>query len=506
VTKSSRLADALLRNVRDSDVASVLFRRTTPQVREVTVTAGLSDEVALSHLRGDLDQVLVVARSSRSPTVLGRYARDPRISVRREVAANPHTDLDTVRYLHEWAHAKEDIITLHAVVSRLPVSEALAALRTTKIPEHQYPWVALAQATQKTGTADAYRQLVAAGHERVYHYVVAHLFDDGVPGYPIDEFLSSVPEPTALALLADGLRELSYLSVATTRLAIRYAADLEVYQSTTCWIPNVKVVDPVAVPLIVHSDVESLWSALARTPVKPSVIHQLLDKDHFLTTWELVTAEHRPLTSAMAEKAAMTLAREASASNVERFLRRTQVRLSTDAVLAVLRVGNLNLTRAWLYGELPVTPRPGEVAALIAAPGNAFRPDSRSRFANQTNGLEDPPLDTIAGRLGPLLFGVPDPLRFEELVDALGPHMLDVAERNTAMAAWLADKASAAFGSDTALWEVFLGYADAWSGTVNDLIQVTFLTLDRQPPPPAPIPIATPSGRTRSVDQLPLFE
>lgn len=144
----------------------------------------------MAYLKTDPARAQIIARSSTSARVLSRYARDSRVTVRRLVAANDHTDLETNRYLHAWAWKRHEnqVLVDTPVVCPSPTSSPHSA-RATKAST---PWRALHTAVRNDGTADAYRQVMASGFYPVQQYLIGDVMRGMVEGYTLAEFLNAV--------------------------------------------------------------------------------------------------------------------------------------------------------------------------------------------------------------------------------------------------------------------------------------------------------------------------
>ena len=66
-----------------------------------------------------------VAEAADDPELLASLAKHSAASVRRAVAANPHTDADTVEYLWQWACNKPDVDARLLLLPRVPFSSCL---------------------------------------------------------------------------------------------------------------------------------------------------------------------------------------------------------------------------------------------------------------------------------------------------------------------------------------------------------------------------------------------
>lgn len=481
------LCDVLLGHISDKSVADVVFSRSTGG-DAVQMTSGLSDEIALKHYKGDIKKAATAVRATTSEQVLAKFAKDPRSSVRRAVAANPHLGMDARLYLHGWGHAKDDTEILRGVLPHMPVREALAALPSMTIRRREYPWAQLAEAVRNDGTAEAYRLAREANHHELNLRVVGHLYGGSVEGFPLESYLEGFDASARAELLVSTAKSVRTLSAEFVDLVVAHGEEVAAQVRSGGLFPRLRAVAPDAVKKVLGSDLELLWVGLAQTKVGPHVVHRLLEKNSEEVTTLLATQQHRALTLSMAEKAAPTIAAGRDGYVIGRFLRDVQVPLSSDAVLTLLRGGNRDVTESWLSGNLPHRPRPGEITALLAEPASAFA-HTAGYYRRQ---VDNPTTADIAQRLVYAIPGMLNERWSVELVDALGEHFFDLARSNGDLAKYLARRLERAFGSDVSLWEVALTLTGSWTSGLSELIDASFLATGRIPPtfedpaPPAP--------------------
>jgi len=84
-----------------------------------------SEKVAMTFYKKDVATACNIAHTTTSPAVLEKFSRDPRVSVRRAVANNPHHNPETRKYLFDWAFDKGDEETQIFICFQTPPLELL---------------------------------------------------------------------------------------------------------------------------------------------------------------------------------------------------------------------------------------------------------------------------------------------------------------------------------------------------------------------------------------------
>lgn len=487
--RTTSLCDALLAHVQDRAVADVVFSRSSggrPH-EAVSPVGGLSDELALKHYKGDPKKAITAVMATQSPTVLAKFSKDPRVNVRRAVAASPYITPETATYLHDWAVKRDDGETLEIVLPKTPWSVALNAA-----PEAQarrgHPWAALAASIAASGSVEAYEAARRYNNPALSIHLVKHLVTEPPAGYGLPAYLEGYSASEVANLLSHASQEVRTLTAEFASLmdavSDEFVADAPIRgrRRVSRLLPNVQRAEKDAIPVVLGSSLEPLWVALAGTDVAPSVIHRLIEKGSSEVAEVLVRQRHRSLTTLMGEKLAPAVAAGGQVWAITALLKEPKVKLSSEATLLLLRAGTLEVLTEWLLGEFPHKPQPGEFRALVADPKDAFSLYSSRGYYYRQRGVENPALPEIARRLSGHLERIAKKPWGSEVVDALQGEFFSLVRTGHPMSRYLVERLERAFGAEVALWETALTLADSWNNGLTELLEASFLTTGEIPP------------------------
>lgn len=121
---SGKAAAALLKHVSSPEVAGTLFQLASFD-GPVTAGAHLPSAIAADAYSAPVDVAITAAQSCADPVVLARFAKSPRVTQRRAVAANAAISLETAERLLAEAVKKGDGEMLTPLADRIPPARYL---------------------------------------------------------------------------------------------------------------------------------------------------------------------------------------------------------------------------------------------------------------------------------------------------------------------------------------------------------------------------------------------
>ena len=429
-------AAALVAHVDDPEVAAWLLRQAKLN-GPLTLRATITGAEALRHLKGDVHRATTAAMACEDPDALDRFARDPRVTLKRTVAARPVLHDETVERLWHYAHKHDDA----EIVSGLIDKVSLATLSEQLFSETPTRTASLLSQMPYDRVDVFASRLVASGDWELFLRAAAmtRRHGDGfaralgsrpvtAPGLEFSDPASPLNDPEA----RHGVRlTLEALLRAVTHWD-RARADWAVKLFTLQFDPSISqpsysvssystyrsaseprdevVVDDDAAPLLVsllerdaaglsqlhsrHSERGALAGLIRREATAAVASSPKQAARHFTalsvtTDTEVAStllwraSEDRRSFSVERERAMVELATRLelvnSSASIPMKLGR---RVETETVLELLRTGELGITLEWLSGRRFCPPTIDAVAALVSDPGKAFH---SSRYSSRFN-------------------------------------------------------------------------------------------------------------------------
>ena len=486
MSRSQSVASGVLGSMLPEGVSDTLWRLAGADSR--TMPSPVSKALALQSAKEDGWQVAVGhAVSATDPEVLARLARDSRKQVRRAVAANVHTDATALKFLFDWAIKFDDEETLSSVASGIDIHYVLDALRAgdgSEMPRlYGGPASFYSQIAKRIVTSSD-RSVVGAalGLEDSYtlHAAMVREFTDPspIPGFTWGSVMKLYAD--------DPNRCRSFVSRMTPRHIDVESAELLLAYSIPSWLANVQPtsIDDAAVEVLLASDIQEAWQTAAIRVTDPDQIDRLIDSRIPEVLSEFIGRRLEGLTTEQVERMVALQDGEddpqLSANSVLKCLTvgtEMHANVSPEALVGLLRWGSLDFTIRWMLGGLLHDPLPGQVAALVAHPGNAFysgpRPrtygsPSRSMRVRQIMEKADV-ARMVDDHMGDLL---KTPIA-AELVEALGVAFFDSIPPGSGKSEYLITQLKSGIGVSPRAWEVAFGLLDSHGGSLDQLQSIT---------------------------------
>lgn len=469
----------LLPHTQDPAVAEWLFAGaaiTDP----VSVGAPLPGPSAAATYKGDLGRALSAARSTRDEAALTRLSRDPRLTVRRVVASNPHTPLDAQRFLLEWGHTHDDSDVVARVSAYLPAQVSLAALAAHG-PLDGHNYAPVVKALRADLTAESYRQAWSIGARPLTGPVLCDVASGRVPGLDIEELLGPDQAATAPArwrleeALADAVAVLTHVSPTMAGLLCeRFSSSIG--KAAAKHREKEASIDDDAAELLLASGEQELWALAAACSPSPAHIDRLIEGGDARPRDVLARefcADRLSLNLAQQSALALVLPVPSNAALVARFFEHADPELPTPARLSLLRGGTRRATTVWLKGAGPTRPRPGEAHAVITEPVRAFCAEQHGYNAVRGQATHPAEVAQVVVSDAVAAFELP---WGDEVLDAFGGELFAYVRSHPSLAAVVVGRMTAAFGSRLELWDTALGLAPTWDGPLSQLLELALMS------------------------------
>ena len=427
------------------------------------------------------------AMSQRDAAYLSKAARDQRITVRREVGANPATAQADLEYLFEVALSKQDSELLAATVSALDLAWVVS--RCGSIPwRSERAYMPLAERLVESGSIDLCAEAVAKGDKALTEAIGYQLAEKRPEGIDITKLISEAHEDDQWYLVSSLVEHVENFDLEIARLAVAHPG------TGSCNIRYGVSVSDEAAELLISSGNDHMHFLAARifsrvsaeTKIKEELIVSLVKSAEPNGLTQLREISMRGYSSETAALVAEVLGREYVQPNC--FLGKTSENgegpawpvLDRETLLLVLSCGNSTVTAAWLMDNYQQTPRDGEITAAVevqlAGESRAFtREYSGYHYRSQT--LVELTREDIARNLTyELDFLVSFPWA-DEIVDALGAGFFNRLNSSNIsgdpLASYLATRLAKTIGVAPSAWRVAFGLLDEFEGSVADLISMT---------------------------------
>lgn len=473
------VADAFWTNVRDPEIADVLFGHARWLQRNKH-GVGPTDEAAAKHYKGDLSRAVAVARSRTvDPEILRKFAKDPRVSVRQELLENPNTPRDVIVGLTVWKFERRDndlvdcaerltLAELLDVFDRFSAEHGERDLETLDLPA--------ADLIPRLTAEPAMAVRLARTAPLSFVALVAEAAHDGfVPGVSLSEILDARPAVTerSLQIILTDRKHLTQ-ELATRWRAWRDDPETRVYRHFGFDTRLFERVEDGAADILADGDVAQLHTA---------VLHGA--SDHVLAQ-AFATSDVEKLRHVVEVLDRRALSREAETALVDRILvvgglgkfplhdllEGLRHRLDDTRLVGLLRLGGVLTLNRWLTASYSVNgPRPGIIPVLAANP--------RWRAANHDGAVDLTAAELVTGLV---IGGNADPAIAAEIVtlhdDHIGRNLND-----TGIAAMVYPLLEQAFAGPEkrASWETFLTLASDWSDTFTGLVDTVHGLLGTTP-------------------------
>lgn len=491
---ASTAAALLMEHVNDQSIAEYLLSRSVSHREDAKLKPGISEQVAISYAKKDVVKANIAASNTTSAVALAKHAKDPRVSVRRRVAQNEHTDENTRLYLHGWGLGKCDDIVLN-VNAFLPSKLSLDSIEAVQHPETKhwdargtYPFQGLIRRVQAEGTKEAYFYAFSKNHLPLTNALLASVYKGDVPGLTLTEALTTAPTlSTNQAAITAGVAHVvdttSKVTLELAKLLVAVASDISrvSYASRIAYARSRITVDTDAAILLAESKKTNVIEFISRQRLSNKALYAVLATKQVDALMNIIAYSLQDLTPAQTQKLAEAVADSFSADDsghkrsIAAFLEETRHPVSTPVILTLLRKTNVEAVRRWLHGGFVNTPRPGEIKSILATPDVFIEyrhAGMEFTFANAAQ--------VIFGYSAHNSQSLFSSAWADELVLALGEAFMPFA-LNYASAPYIAKRFEKAFGTDLELWEGAFTLMSDWSAGFDELLEVAFALAGKVP-------------------------
>jgi hypothetical protein len=451
-----------------------------------------SRALALRYVKKNVKKAAAIAASTDDPEILARYSKDPRVTIRRLVAANPATDPITREYLFTWGVGHDREVT-EAAMAYLP-ELALAAFHSEEFrPQNGYYtdsyWLSLARAVGASADPDvvwdAWRISPKA---RINLAPQIYAYQPG--DVTLTQALQATEDDERAELLCAVIRNAREITIELVGLCHQFNSTetserlgyAEVAE--TCFDRKTVMSANVALDALRRPS-DPVLRHLAATTKNTKVMMRILEigcaaANEALAKRLRVKGNKIPPRVTFALGRALVNAGPHEHSSISSYLFAGR-NADLDCIVPLLRFGSPRSTENWLHGKASVHPRPGDIADLMANPGTAFTPE-RGYGVVRLDPNSPEQLETF----------VEMPWA-DELVDALaGGFFTGLANCNVyhdGVLNYVYGRVMRAFGPDRQAWEVFLSLVADWTKSFSELIE-TVSTLTGIEPETTPVPDA----------------
>ena len=489
------LATQMLSLAEGTELRTMLFTLADQPSPSTCLTGPIADETALAAKKGSWEKSAIAATCATNPEVLASLAKDPRLNVRRAVAANEHISAETREYLFRFGMAKCDVEIVASTLLGVAPRVVLAELR-----EHgatmRPPWNLFAQALCHTGDTDLVLEAWDLGIFSMFDAIVTNVDAGKVPGLSIEDLIAATPRlPDVVERVhMAAIRHRPVFDVATAEMLITHRSTFNRSDRNSLYGSS-RTFEPTAALMLVATGVDELVIFVSRAAkLDAECITKILESGISDALETIVRIRVRLLDKAQLTILVSRLDQECSSYTPAAVLEARHGDLDKSQRVALLRLGDVKLTLLWLDGHFG-GPRPGEFTALVADPGRSFAHSLHAR--PYATGLL-----AVANAVAPAYHTVLAGPLAAEVVEALGAAFITHVRFYEECRIYMAKRFTEAFGSDVELWRTALALVLDWESSLTDLIG-TICDISGHPAPQSASPPA-PLVAITITDQLAL--
>lgn len=464
-TPNSRIANVLLGAAKDADLIRLLFDRADQVNRNVGSL--ISEATAMKHYKGSLAKVLSIARDAGTQaSVLAKFTKDSRVSVRQAILENPNTPYDSIVSIIPWVMERRESAEVNLLLDRLNPDDVVRALelvpqnnRNAAGDSRYWSWISAEVVLRKLENADKELFLRAAslGFPAITGSLalVAHLREIGVS-------LTEVIAVTLPALQGPVVGHVTSAGSVLTNELAEFVVKLE---------PPVTGVKPT---LIEEGSLEKLATVnrpdilayalrggLTGPALSKAILHadasrlnEIVDKDNAMIKGRLTAEQELEIVKRFLAIRAEDILVSIDVVSLLKILSRP---LPRDLAMKFIRFGSAELTAEWLTNSHAERPNRGEVLALFKEPHRAFA----SKYSIE-------PLVFFRQRLA-----ASSNTDWEDDAAELLDHSLGSLATSYDSVELALSRITKVIGTDAETWDTLLGLANDWGQGLAALISAS---------------------------------
>ena len=484
-TTTRSVASGVLGTELPAGVADIAWRLAGPK-QSMRMPSPVSPPLAISSAKTDGWPAAVThAMSATDPDILARLAKDSRKQVRRTVAANWNTDVETQGYLFGWALAKDDCETFSALFHRIELGQLIGLVAAHTVASVSASadgdvWDTLATRLRNSTEPRHITRAVSLENAIPLHAAIArHKGCEQVPGLGINDLMAQYPATDVArrtALTWQAMQADHHMGPALARHFVDYLVPQD---GSRKW-EGIHTAPADAVDILLESDSTAALTIAARTAASPEQLDQVIAANNRAALIELMNRGLVGLSAAQASRVVWALNGPADCTyNASPYFavsvtdRLAGPRIPDEDFVALLRHGSRDITERWLAGRLAYQPEPGQVAALVTTPGTAFSAPAVHYDYRRQRPSTPPTRDEIARSLTETLATIADELWMDELVEALSASFFARIPDRTPIATYFVNRLKAGIGVSPDAWELAFSLLDSFEGSLDHLMSTT---------------------------------